>query len=125
MSDGLIEVVGVYGAWHLGQLQVGLNRAVRLAQGSRVQVMTSEELPMQVDGEPWLQAAATVTVSLKVGCVVVWCGECVFERGREKERERERERDIERERDVRTAQTHHDQCTTKYYSDTHTHTHKQ
>jgi len=26
------QVVGVYGAFHLGQLQVGLSRAVRLAQ---------------------------------------------------------------------------------------------
>lgn len=66
MSDGLIEVVGVYGAWHLGQLQVGLNRAVRLAQGSTIQVTTSEELPMQIDGEPWLQPVSEITVTYKV-----------------------------------------------------------
>lgn len=83
MSDGLVEVVGVYGAWHLGQLQVGLNRAVRLAQGAQIQVTTSEELPVQIDGEPWLQPASDITVSLKVRC----CGHegvslCIVIRGK-------------------------------------------
>ncbi|KAL0025763.1 hypothetical protein WJX77_009943 [Trebouxia sp. C0004] len=37
--DGMLEVVGVYGSWHLGQLQM--------------------------DGEPWLQAPAKLNIELK------------------------------------------------------------
>jgi diacylglycerol kinase (ATP) len=54
-GDGRLEVVAVYGTWHLGQLQVGLSRALRLGQCSRAVVVTSGPLAVQVDGEPWLQ----------------------------------------------------------------------
>ena len=39
MQDGLVEVVGVYGALHLGQLQVGLASAVHLRQAFKVRVI--------------------------------------------------------------------------------------
>lgn len=55
--------MAVYGSWHLGQLQVGLSRAVRLRQASSVTVRSSVPLPMQVDGEPWVQAPATLRVA--------------------------------------------------------------
>ena len=44
----VLQVVGVYGSWHLGQLQVGLSRAKRLCQCSRARIITKETLPMQV-----------------------------------------------------------------------------
>jgi diacylglycerol kinase (ATP) len=48
MDDGLLEVVSIRGTLHLGQLQVGLgNGAVKLAQGARVVITTSTDLPMQ------------------------------------------------------------------------------
>jgi diacylglycerol kinase (ATP) len=65
ICDGKLEVVGVYGSWHLGQLQVGLSRAIRLAQCSHARITTSEKLPMQVDGEPWNQDPAVLEVSVK------------------------------------------------------------
>lgn len=65
MSDGKVEIVAVGGSWHLGQLTVGLSRAVRLRQGRRVIVRTTESLPMQVDGEPFVQAAGVVQVALR------------------------------------------------------------
>jgi hypothetical protein len=40
---------------HMGRLAVGLSRGQRLCQASKVTVVTFEELPMQVDGEPWMQ----------------------------------------------------------------------
>lgn len=58
------QLVAVYGSWHLGQLQVGLSRAIRLRQCSRVRITTHEPLPIQVDGEPWMQAPATLQVHL-------------------------------------------------------------
>ncbi len=42
-----MQIVAVYGSWHLGQLQVGLSRAVRLGQGSEVVISTIKPLPMQ------------------------------------------------------------------------------
>ena len=65
MCDGRVEIVAVGGSWHLGQLTVGLSRAVRLRQGRRVVVRTKEAVPMQVDGEPFLQPAGKVVVELR------------------------------------------------------------
>ncbi|KAL4436134.1 hypothetical protein ABPG77_005582 [Micractinium sp. CCAP 211/92] len=62
MMDGRVELVAVYGSWHLGQLQVGLARAVRLGQGREVTITTSAHLPMQIDGEPFVQAPAAVSI---------------------------------------------------------------
>ena len=60
----VLQLVAVYGSWHLGQLQVGLSRAIRLTQCSSVHITTREPLPMQIDGEPFLQAPATLQVHL-------------------------------------------------------------
>ncbi|KAK9817740.1 hypothetical protein WJX72_001471 [[Myrmecia] bisecta] len=63
--DGRLEVVAVYGTWHLGQLQVGLSGAKRLCQCRTARISTREELPMQIDGEPWKQGPATLEVGFK------------------------------------------------------------
>jgi diacylglycerol kinase (ATP) len=55
MNDRRLEVVGHYGTWHLGKLHIGMSRALQLAQCARVVIRTSAPLPMQVDGEPWMQ----------------------------------------------------------------------
>ncbi|KAJ9505676.1 hypothetical protein QJQ45_028106, partial [Haematococcus lacustris] len=58
LADGLIEVVALGGVAHLGRLSLGLARAQRLCQCRRVALTTLTTLPMQVDGEPWLQEPA-------------------------------------------------------------------
>lgn len=65
MCDGILELVAVYGSWHLGQLTVGLSGATQLRRARRVVVRTTEELPMQVDGEPFMQPAGEVVVELQ------------------------------------------------------------
>ncbi|KAK3276492.1 hypothetical protein CYMTET_15437, partial [Cymbomonas tetramitiformis] len=60
MQDGQLEVVGVSGSFHLGQLQVGLSSALCLRQCRHIKIATRETLPMQVDGEPWCQPPSTV-----------------------------------------------------------------
>lgn len=65
MRDGMLEIVGVYGSFHLGQLQVGLSTARRLVQCRRVNVTLNRELPVQIDGEPWLQAPCSIDIRLK------------------------------------------------------------
>lgn len=36
--DGMLEVVGLTGIVHMGQIQSGLSRAIRIAQGGRVSI---------------------------------------------------------------------------------------
>lgn len=64
-SDKRLELVAVYGSWHLGQLQVGLSQARRLCRCSHARISTTKNLPMQVDGEPWQQAAAVLDIQFK------------------------------------------------------------
>ncbi|KAF4148478.1 Diacylglycerol kinase accessory domain [Phytophthora infestans] len=61
--DGLLDVVAVYGTLHLGQMQVGLSKAVRLCQAKSVRITLKETLPVQIDGEPWLQNPGEMELS--------------------------------------------------------------
>ncbi|XP_054266246.1 diacylglycerol kinase theta-like isoform X2 [Macrosteles quadrilineatus] len=60
--DGMLEVVGVTGVVHLGQIQSGLRSAMRIAQGGHIKIHLNSETPVQVDGEPWVQSAGDVVV---------------------------------------------------------------
>ncbi|XP_057371949.1 diacylglycerol kinase theta-like [Daphnia carinata] len=60
--DGMLEVVGVTGVLHLGQIQSGLRSAIRIAQGGHIRIRMNSELPIQVDGEPWIQCAGEIVV---------------------------------------------------------------
>jgi diacylglycerol kinase (ATP) len=64
-DDGVIEIVAVSGALHLGQLNVRMSTPVRIAQARDVSIELKRKLPVQVDGEPWLQRRGRLDVRLQ------------------------------------------------------------
>ncbi|XP_014663203.1 PREDICTED: diacylglycerol kinase epsilon-like isoform X2 [Priapulus caudatus] len=62
-DDGLLEVLGIYSSFHIAQLQVGLSEPVLLGQAKTVKLtLRGGNAPMQVDGEPWEQTPAEITI---------------------------------------------------------------
>jgi diacylglycerol kinase (ATP) len=66
-----LQIVAIGGVLHMGRLAVGLSRAQRLCQCSRVSITTLETLPVQVDGEPWMQPPATLTFGARSEALVL------------------------------------------------------
>uniref|UniRef100_A0A4W3J134 Diacylglycerol kinase n=1 Tax=Callorhinchus milii TaxID=7868 RepID=A0A4W3J134_CALMI len=63
LDDGILEVVGVTGVVHMGQVQGGLRSGIRIAQGTYFRLTLLKRLHMQVDGEPWIQPPGHVIIS--------------------------------------------------------------
>uniref|UniRef100_A0A8D0GY71 Diacylglycerol kinase n=1 Tax=Sphenodon punctatus TaxID=8508 RepID=A0A8D0GY71_SPHPU len=63
IDDGLLEVVAVTGVVHMGQVQGGLRSGIRIAQGSYFRVTLLKPIPVQVDGEPWIQPSGQMIIS--------------------------------------------------------------
>ena len=60
-SNG-IEINISVGVVHLGQIQSGLRAAIRIVQGSHIKIHMNSDVPVQVDGEPWIQPAGDIVV---------------------------------------------------------------
>eukprot|EP00994_Dinema_validum_P001518 NODE_1309_length_1013_cov_58.443983_g1009_i0.p2 GENE.NODE_1309_length_1013_cov_58.443983_g1009_i0~~NODE_1309_length_1013_cov_58.443983_g1009_i0.p2 ORF type:complete len:239 (+),score=55.46 NODE_1309_length_1013_cov_58.443983_g1009_i0:196-912(+) len=62
ICDGLLEVMGLSGGMHMAVIRTELYTANRLAQTDRLQLRVSHDVPMQVDGEPWMQTGPCTIV---------------------------------------------------------------
>ncbi|VDP41796.1 unnamed protein product [Schistosoma curassoni] len=60
--DGLLEIVGISGVVHMGQIYSGLGTGIRLAQAAHLKIWLKSELPIQVDGEPFIHPPGQITV---------------------------------------------------------------
>lgn len=74
ISDGKLEVLGIYSSFHIAQMQVGLSEPYKIGQARQIRIVIkdsksgqtagfSDKIPAQCDGEPWLQqSSAVITV---------------------------------------------------------------
>ncbi|XP_035694304.1 diacylglycerol kinase epsilon-like [Branchiostoma floridae] len=66
-NDGILEVVGLHSSFHMGQVRIAMADPIRLGQARVVKLTLQKgtKMPVQVDGEPWEQGSATITISLR------------------------------------------------------------
>lgn len=63
ICDGKLEVLALYSSFHMAQLQVGLSTPHHIGQASNLTIRFKDSLPVQVDGEPWLQRPCTISIN--------------------------------------------------------------
>lgn len=72
-SDGKIEVIGIVSSFHMAQLQVGLNKPIRLGQARHVRIRMIESFPVQADGEPWIQTPSEINITCNGQAKMLQC----------------------------------------------------
>lgn len=61
-----LEVFAVRSSLHIGQLQIGVSQGIRIAQGRSLKLrLFGGPLPMQCDGEAWIQHVGVIEITHK------------------------------------------------------------
>lgn len=63
IEDRKLEVFGVFSSFHIAQMQVGLSEPHRIGQAMQVKIKLLDSAPMQIDGEPWEQHPAEISLT--------------------------------------------------------------
>lgn len=64
-QDGYLDIISIRGAFHLGQIKVGLSNAQRLCQCREATITIKHNVAVQVDGEPWRQKSSRLRIRRK------------------------------------------------------------
>ncbi|XP_030371438.1 diacylglycerol kinase epsilon [Scaptodrosophila lebanonensis] len=60
ISDGVMEVFGIVSSFHIAQLQCNISKPIRIGQAKHIRLQVNGTVPMQADGEPWMQVPADI-----------------------------------------------------------------
>lgn len=96
ISDGMMEVFGIVSSFHIAQLQCNISKPVRIGQAKQIrvcnigrpypyrgyiviplfnlQLQVNATVPMQADGEPWMQAPADIRLQSRSQARVLKAG---------------------------------------------------
>jgi hypothetical protein len=70
-QDGVLDIVSIRGAFHLGQIRVGLSNAQKLCQCREATIIIKRKVSVQIDGEPWRQNVCTLRVKRKKDAAIM------------------------------------------------------
>lgn len=70
-QDGFLDIVSIRGAFHLGQIRVGLSNAQKLGQCREAKIIVKRKVSVQIDGEPWRQNVCTLHVKRKENAAIM------------------------------------------------------
>jgi len=64
IGDRKFEVIGIRGAFHLGQIQGKIAKGVKLAQGNKIEILCGKFIEAQIDGEPFKLSPSFISINL-------------------------------------------------------------
>jgi len=64
IGDGIFEVIGIRGAFHLGQIQGKMAKGVKIAQGNKIEIICLKSIEAQIDGEPFKLHPSHISINL-------------------------------------------------------------
>merc|ERR1712176_780014 len=64
LGDGKLEVMAAKGIYKYLQMRMGISHYRRLAQPKKVTIVMKAELPIQVDGESWIETPGIIQIYL-------------------------------------------------------------
>ncbi|ETO19088.1 hypothetical protein RFI_18150 [Reticulomyxa filosa] len=65
LGDGLLEVMASKGLYKYLQMKLGMSHYRRLAQAREIEITFTKQIPIQVDGEAWMEPPGSIKFTLK------------------------------------------------------------